>query len=117
MAVAYQIAEILKTKGYAISDCIGIRHDKPHCDKVVGILKERRFRKRASHIGSLLIKDFSPPAKLSGSWVLEVYGKKNVEELSKIKDELSAIYETMIEMREKEQTREELYPHEYGCGQ
>ncbi len=116
MAVAYQIADFLKSKGYVISDCIGIRHDKPHCDKVVGILKERSFRKRASHIGSLLIKDFSPPAKLSGSWVLEVYGKKNIDELSRLKDELSAIYQTMIEIREKEKTREETYSNEYGCG-
>lgn len=118
MADVYEVAAFLKEKGYVISDCIGVRHDKPHCAKVVGILKETKPKKRASHIGNLWLKIDSPvgKAKTDGNWFLEVYGKENTCELSKIKNELSGKYGVEIEMREDTQKREELCPNEYGCG-
>lgn len=102
-----KIVNELKGKGYKIANCIGIAElpaDKTH----VGILKSRKpterkilsgllkFRKRALFIGVLWLNNKARGAEVDKRWILEVYGKEDVEELTEVVKRIAEHYNVDI---------------------
>ena len=119
----YEIATTLREKGYQIANCIGIRQAEPEPKHSVGILKPRRDiqksflgirwnkRQRALYLGTLWLDNKAKGAKNNENWILEVYGRENIKELSELVKELSeprnVNFKVILDM---DQSREESYP-------
>lgn len=98
---AYKLERDLLDKGYEIANLNGVRESKlNHC--VFGILKPRRDiikksflgfksnkKQRALFLGRVWLSDQDFGAKPDKRWVLEVYGRQNIEELTGLIKELS----------------------------
>ena len=103
------VARTLRDRGYDIADSNGIRQSEP--DKyVVGILKPGQpiqnsflgFKwdsLEALYIGRLWLKDQATGAKLDENWVLEIYGRAYVPELTELVKELSEPHQTQVQIR------------------
>ena len=97
-SVAYAIAETLREKGYEVASCSGMRQTEPD-HNVIGILNPKnsiqksflgiKGYKRASFLGTLWLENESRGAEENKKWVLEVYGRENIPELTELVKELS----------------------------
>ena len=92
------IAEVLKEKGYQISDAHGTRIEVPRGD-IVGILKflppKKGFfgtkEQAPIFLGRILTKDFYTGS--TSKLIFEVYGKDNLAEAEEISKVLKSRYE------------------------
>jgi len=102
-----KIVNELKGKGYKIANCLGIAElptDKTH----IGILKSRistkrripkgllKFRTRALFIGTLWLNNEARGAKVDKQWILEVYGKEHLEELTEVVKKIAKRYKVNV---------------------
>ena len=97
---SYVLAKSLRQIGYEIADPLGMRLSDPRYD-VIGILKPREplqksFLKikykedqRALFIGTLWLNNLSRGVTENKKWILEVYGRDNVRELTDLVREFS----------------------------
>ncbi len=105
---AYELARKLRQMGYEIANCIGLRKTEPEKDNI-GILKSRDIQKsflgikyikkyRALHIGTLWFDE--PPRKTEENkkWYLDVYGRENISQLTKIVKNLSKPYKVKVQV-------------------
>ena len=107
---ATDVAKILREKGYDIADPICIRKEEPDKD-VVGILKPRNpiqksflgikwnKKQRALYIGTLWLENQPRGARFDENWVLEVYGRDQIPELTEVVGELSRKYQINVQTR------------------
>ena len=121
---AYEVARILREKGYRIADITGEECYEPDED-VIGILKGGRrapggpifgtlFGKRGLFIGRIFFNNKPRGAEVGKRWVLEVYGREYVEELRELAEELSSRYGVDIDVRLKSECpRVETYLWDY----
>lgn len=122
---AYTVARKLRDKGYEIASCIGLKRTEPD-HNVVGILKPRDHiqksflglkwdsKQRALHLGTLWLDNRAKGAKYHKNWVLEVYGRDNVPELTELVKELSETSGARVQIRlGSEQPRVETYFSDY----
>ena len=118
----YAIARTLREKGYEIADGRGRRQTEPK-HSVVGILKPRdpiqksflgiKWNKgqKALYLGTLWLNSQLMGARSDENWVLEVYGRENVPELTKLVEELSEPSSTRVQVTlGREQPKVETYP-------
>jgi len=121
------VAKTLKDRGYDIASSTGLRQSEPDRD-VVGILKPREpvqksflgvrwnSQQRALYIGTLWLENQARGAKLNENWVLEVYGRAYVPELTELVKELSEPHQAQVQIRlNAEKPRVETYLSDYGC--
>jgi len=97
---AFDIARTLRERGYEIASSLGIRQTEPNLN-VIGILKPRApvqksllgFKwtkeRRALYIGKLWLNSRIIGARYGENWVLDVFGRDNVSELTEIVREFS----------------------------
>jgi len=100
----YGVAKYLRAKGYEIADCLGIRVREPS-KNVIGILKPRppvvrffffRVKQRALFLGVLwFTKRGATPEKL---WILDVYGRENIQEMTELTEKLSQEFSVDIRL-------------------
>jgi len=120
-----EIVNVLKEKGYEIANCIGIAEfplDKTH----VGILKPRKsikrkslfglkFRTKALFIGVLWLNNEARGAKVGKQWILEVYGKKYIKEITEVVKKIAGHYKVNIVVNlESEHPYFERFSREFG---
>ncbi len=115
------VTKTLRDRGYDIANSAGLRQSEP--DKgAVGILKPREpiqksflgfkwnNQQRALYIGTLWLENQARGAKLDENWVLEVYGRDYVPELTELAKELSEPHQTQVQIRlDTEKPRVETY--------
>lgn len=101
-------AEKFQKKGYVIANCAGIREPNNYKlirDGSVGILDPRnRVRGRTAHIGTLWFEDGKRGAIKDKNWVLEVYGRQYVSQLTELVEEISepSGLSVQVKLREEE---------------
>jgi hypothetical protein len=118
---AYAVARTLRNRGYEIASCTGLRQTEPN-HNVVGILKPRDSvrksflglkwdsKQRALYLGTLWLNNQTKGTKHDENWVLEVYGRDNVPELTELVKELSEPSGAHVQVRlDSEQPRVEAY--------
>ena len=123
---AYSVAKGLRENGYEIANSSGLMQTEPNHD-VIGILKGRepvqksfsglKWNKsqRAFYLGTLWLNNQARNAKEDKNWVLEVYGREYVSELTKLVKNLSEPNEVKVQVRlESEIPRVEVYDSDYG---
>jgi len=119
------VAKILRERGYYIACSTGVRKSEPNYN-VVGILKPREpaqrsflgfkwnSQQRAVYIGTLWLENQSRGAKLDKNWVLEVYGRDYVPELTELVKELSELHQIQVQIRlDSEKPYTETYLSDY----
>ena len=123
-----EIAKAFEEKGYKIANCIGITEyplDKTH----VGILKPQKstkrksmfgllkLRTRALFIGVLWLNNEARGAKVGKQWVLEVYGKDYIKELTKVVKKIADRYNVnvVVNLESKEPYFERFYSEFMIC--
>jgi len=115
------VVKLLRERGYEIADCIGMRTHMPDRD-AVGILKprppvekkflffHRKVKQRALFIGVLWLDNKLRGAKIDKTWILEVYGREYVQELTELAKELEKTHSKDIHVvLEVEKTELETY--------
>ena len=121
------IAKELREEGYEIAGCMGVRQKTPPCN-LIGILKEREpiqkdfygilkwnKNQRALHLGTILLNCKKEKAEEGEKWVLEVYGREYLLELTEVVKRLSLPYKAKIQVKLcSDFPREENYLHELG---
>jgi len=116
-SLVYEIARILKSKGYEIANFSGVKVSNPEDHDGVGILKPSckkgflGWKKRGKHLGNLLLKNSAKGTSEKSKWILRVNGRENIQELTDlVNNELSDIADANIEIRlESEGSKEEAY--------
>jgi len=117
----YGVAKYLRARGYEIASLIGVRVREPSKD-VIGILKPRpplvrffffRVKQRALFIGVLWFTSRgADPEKL---WILDVYGRENIKEMTELAEKLSQEFSVSIRViLDKERTDLESYPSDFS---
>ncbi len=122
---AYDVARALRDRGYEIASGTGLRRSEPS-HNVVGILKPRDpvqksflgpkwdSKQRALYLGTLWLDNRAKGAKHDENWVLEVYGRDNVPELTELVKGLSEPKKVSVQVRlDSEQPRVETYLSDY----
>ena len=121
----YGVAKHLRARGYKIADYLGVRVREPD-KRAIGILKPRPpvvkrsffFRRkmleqRALFLGTLWFTERgADPEKL---WILNVYGRENIQEMTELAEKLSQ--EFSIDIRvvlDKERTELEPSPSNWA---
>ena len=113
-SLVYEIARILKSKGYEIANFSGVKVSNPEDHDGVGILKPRPtffgFKRRGEYMGYLWLNSVRGASE-NKRWFLEVNGRQNVQELiDLVKNELSGINDAKIEIRlDCEESKKEAY--------
>lgn len=114
------VAKTLREKGYEIADQNGEHEDEPYKD-VIGILKPRVIQKKflgfkwnskqeGLYIGNLWLQNEARGAIIDKNWVLEVYGRDYVFELTEIVKEISEPHQVKIQiMLDSEKPKSETY--------
>ncbi len=109
---AYEIARKLRQMGYEIADCIGMRQNEPDRDSV-GILQLRdpvqksflgikyNKKQRALYLGTLWLDNPPRKAKEDEKWILDVYGKENISQLTDVVKKLSESYSIKFQVELK----------------
>ncbi len=111
-SATYAIARELKRMGYQIAEMSGIRTAEP-VRNAIGILKERasvrknilcfefNIKKRAFHIGNMYIANSDPAPNTTSdkTWILDVFGRQHVPELTEIAKTLSKSYQIEVQMQ------------------
>ncbi len=104
------VARFLKQRGYELANSNGYKQDEPSQD-VVGILKPREpishqflgfkwdSEQSALYIGRLWLENLREGATLENKWVLEVYGRAHVLELSEVAKDLAKEYEIGLDIK------------------
>ncbi len=126
------VAKNLRERGYTIASSTGIRQREPDRD-VIGILKSREpiqknflgfkwnKQQRGLYIGTLWLENQARGAIHNENWVLEVYGRDYVPELTKLVKELSEQHQAKVQIiLDSEKPRVEIYSLDYetvGIGQ
>ncbi len=118
---SYGVSNILKEKGYNVAGHAGIRKKVP-LSNFLGILKEREplekslfgikyiKNRRAMHLATIWFNDSKRKANESSNWLVEVYGKEYLSEVSKLIKPLSKQYCVKVKINLKtELPREETY--------
>ncbi|MBI2542736.1 MAG: hypothetical protein HYW24_00935 [Candidatus Aenigmarchaeota archaeon] len=97
----FNVAKILKEKGYQLADSDGVRVKEPNRD-YIGILEPKRFLglelsgiiMPASYIGTLLLN--GQGATFDGKWILDVYGRNNVPKMTELMKELAQSHNVQV---------------------
>lgn len=118
---SYSLAEKLRERGYDIAGHAGIRTKKP-IHNFIGILKDRKplqksffgikykRNQRAINLGKLWFNDEERNADENKTWVLDVYGRKHLSEVTKLINAISKPYKINIKVNLKsEHPKEETY--------
>lgn len=99
-SLAREIAKVIEDNAYHVATHTGMKVIEP-LPYALGILEPRstieksifgfrlRRKRRALHIGTLWLDSDLIGAKRYENWVLEVYGKKNVQKLTELVKKLS----------------------------
>ena len=100
-SLTYAIAKTIRDKGYEIADSTGRKISEPPQD-ALGILEprepieksffgffKRKEKQKALHTGTLWVDNYVRGAKHDKNWVLEVYGRNNVQKLIELVKEFS----------------------------
>ncbi len=120
------IIRALKERGYIFAD-----HDGVRCPKTlygsVGVLKPREpvsdsflgikytRRRRALHIGTIYYDNSCRGAKEDTNWVVSVYGREFVREMTGLTEEVLKSHPVKADIRlEHESPRIETYESEHG---
>lgn len=122
---ACEIAIKLRQMGYETANFLGIRNTEPEKDNI-GILKSRNIQKsflgikytkkyRALHIGTLWFDEPQRKTKEDKKWRLDVYGKRNLPQLTDIVKNLSKPYKAKVQVELKEEyPKGETFLEEYN---
>lgn len=125
---AYAVAEALRKKGYQIADCSGTIVDvdatpqdffgiiSPQISlkrRVLGLGSWEQPR-RGIHKGNLFINNDTRGARPNENWILEVYGRENVSELTEVLGEISNPFGVSVHIiLGDEQPRKETYTEDW----
>jgi hypothetical protein len=122
----YDVAEKLKKEGYSIAGHLRVRRETPTCN-MIGILKDREpiqknflgfkytKKQRAFHLGTVWFNRIDKNADEYKEWVFEAHGKKEMEKLTKLLEEISFTYNVRVKTNLHYNTpKREAYLHELG---
>jgi hypothetical protein len=118
----YAVRKKIEEKGYIAARAGRCVYLEP-ANEEIGIYKRRApvrgflgfmHKQRALYIGSLFFNNDERNAIPDENWVLEVYGREHVKELTELAKDISAPYKVNVQIRlEKEESEEALYPGDF----